>query len=214
MPTVAARSATALCGQPLTLKKASMRAVLQLVGRPAAACRYSRLEVLLAQAVGGQDQAGIDQRARARLVERHALAAAGRPTDLMPRALARHQLEALGIEVGDGAQHVDLGPALVDAGAVVGPIGDVRLHEARLHAARWRCRRRWRPSRWTPPPWRPARARRTSRRRCRAASPAGWRWRWRSGRRSGSRCRPCRRSDAEEGDVLRAPPAGRPAARQ
>ena len=32
MPIVAARSATALCGQPLTLKKASIAPSLQLVG--------------------------------------------------------------------------------------------------------------------------------------------------------------------------------------
>jgi len=80
------------------------------------------------------DQARIDQRARARLVERHALALEI-PDRLDAGVLAHHHVEALGIEVGDGAQHVDLQPALIDAGAVRGPKGHVRLDEARLHAA-------------------------------------------------------------------------------
>ena len=70
--------------------------------------------------------ARVDQRARARLVERDALALEiGDRLDA--GALARDDVHALGIEVGDDAQLLDLGLALVDAGAGVGPVGDVGL---------------------------------------------------------------------------------------
>ena len=53
----------------------------------------------------------------------------------MPAPLRATTWMRLRIEVADQAQVGDLGLALVDAGAGVRPVGDVRLREARLHLA-------------------------------------------------------------------------------
>ncbi len=94
-----------------------------------------RLDVLFGDAERGQDDPRVDQRARARLVERHALAfEVGDLADA--GALARHDVDRFRVQVGDEPQIADLGLPFVDAGAGVGPVGDVRLREARFHLAR------------------------------------------------------------------------------
>src|SRR5581483_993701 len=105
-------------------------AVLQAVG-DALRRQVLGLEILLLEAERRQDQPRVDQRTGARLVERHALAAqVGHRLDAGPGA--HHQVDALRVEIADRPKRVDLGPALIDAGAGVGPIGDVGLHESRL----------------------------------------------------------------------------------
>ena len=66
------------------------------------------LDVTLRHAIGGEDDARVDQRARARLVERDALAleVGGR---LHAEALADDDVHALGVQVGDQPQLVTLG---------------------------------------------------------------------------------------------------------
>jgi transposase-like protein len=98
--------------------------------------RLVRLEVLgpdvaLCEAVGAQDQPRVDQRARARLVERDALAPeVGDARDA--RVLAHHEVDALRVEVGDRAQLLDLGLALEDPRSGERPVGDVGLAEPAL----------------------------------------------------------------------------------
>ena len=91
-------------------------------------------DVFLGETVGGENGLGIDERARARLVEGDALAfQVGDRLGAEP--LLHDDMDALGIEVGDGAQLFHFGLALVDAGAGKGPEIDVRLAEARFHGA-------------------------------------------------------------------------------
>ena len=80
----------------------------------------------------------IDQRARTRLVERDALALQV-GDDLDAHALC-DDMHAFGIEIGDEAQPLDLGLALVDAGAGVGPGGHVGLARSPTPSRRRRCR--------------------------------------------------------------------------
>ena len=92
------------------------------------------LDVLFGDPVGRENDPRIDQRARARLVERHALALEiGDALDA--GALARDDMDGLGIEIRDEAKVSDLRLAFVDARARVGPEGDVGLREARFHLA-------------------------------------------------------------------------------
>ncbi|MNQ95412.1 hypothetical protein D3C85_1109680 [compost metagenome] len=92
------------------------------------------LDVLVGHAVGAQDQAHVNQRARARFVHGHALALqVGHALDA--RALARHQVDALRVQGCDQAQVLRLGLAFEGAGAAVGPVGHVRLREAGFERA-------------------------------------------------------------------------------
>ena len=109
------------------------RAVLELVAGLVGLDVFG-LEVGFLDAIGGQHHARVDERARARLVERDALALeVGHALDA--RALLDDEVDALGVEVGDHAQVADLGLALEGAGAGVGPGGHVGLREARLDGA-------------------------------------------------------------------------------
>ena len=107
--------------------------VLELVGR-LLGLQVLRLHVLLGEPVSGQDQPRIDQGPRPRLVERQTLALQVHHR-LDAGALAGDELEAFGIEARDRPQPVRLGTSLVNAGAGIGPVGHVRLHEAGLHRA-------------------------------------------------------------------------------
>ena len=91
------------------------------------------LDVAFLHAISGQHNAGIDQGARTWLVQRHALALQVRHR-LDTRTLFDHQMDALGIQVGDHAQVGDLGLALIHASAGVRPGGHIRLREPRLQS--------------------------------------------------------------------------------
>ena len=85
-------------------------------------------------AVGLPQGAGVDQCARARLVQCHPLALqVGHGLDT--GALARHAMHALGVQVGDQPQAGDDGLALEHALAGVGPARPVALAEAGLQRA-------------------------------------------------------------------------------
>ena len=81
-----------------------------------------------------EHEARIDDRAGARLVDRDALALeVGDRFDV--GVLAGDDVDRLGIERRDEAQVLDLRLALVEPGAGIGPVGDVRLREAGLRRA-------------------------------------------------------------------------------
>ena len=90
------------------------------------------LDVAFFHAISSQHDAGIDQGSRAWLVQRHALALEVSHR-LDARAFFDHQVNALGVQVGDHAQVGHLGLAFVNAGAGIGPCGHIGLRKARLH---------------------------------------------------------------------------------
>ena len=92
------------------------------------------LDVAFLHAISGQHNAGIDQGARAWLVQRHALALEVRHR-LDARTLFDHQVDALGVQVGNHAQVGDFGLALVHARAGIGPGGHIRLRKTGLQSA-------------------------------------------------------------------------------
>ena len=92
------------------------------------------LDVRFFQAIGSQDQARIDQRTRAGLVKRYALALEfGNALDA--RALFDHHVNGFRVQIGDQTQFGNAGFTFKQTLARLRPGGDVRLGKARLHGA-------------------------------------------------------------------------------
>ena len=89
------------------------------------------LDVLFGDAVRSQNRACVHDGARARLVERNALALELSEA-LDVGTLPHHEMKTFGIQIGDQAQVGNLGFALIRAGAGVGPVRHVRLRKAGL----------------------------------------------------------------------------------